>query len=219
VALFSCLPARQGLLPSSNAATSALDSSIRQLKVNPLLTGSAAITATGYTGNAASNLANANFVRGGSATAVLSKITRSDGYGDNIKFVCTFTANNETLEFRDNSYHAQAVAGGRYIGVAEVSYTGPAGAALALADNLKNVQLFIQYTDGSGSLFSYDLGVVTASDVAIFNSETITLKTPVFTLPATLNTPTTFRLVLTITGAGAGSPEVSLGRMGLYQLT
>ena len=217
--LSGVLPLRQGLLPSSNAATSALDSAIKHLKVNPLLTGTAAITATGYTGNAASNLANANFVRGGSATAVLSKVTRSDGYGDNIKFVCTFTANNETLEFRDNSLHAQAVAGGQYIAVCEVSYTGPAGAALALADNLKNVQLFIQYTDGSGSLFSYDLGVVTATDVAIAGSETIVLKTPTLTLPATLNTPTTFRPVITITAAGAGSPEVSIGRMDLIRLT
>lgn len=218
VPLFSGLPTRQGLLPSSNAATSALDASIKHLRVNPLLTGTVAITATGYTGNAATGLANANFVRGGSASAVLSKVARSDGYGENIKFACTFTANNETLEMRDNSYHAQAVAGGRYMAVAEVSYTGPSGANLALADNLKNVQLFIQYTDGSGSLFVYDLGVVTATDVALFNSETIVLRTPVLQLPATLNTPTILRAGMTITAAGAGSPEVSIGRIDLIAL-
>lgn len=218
VALFSGLPARQGLLPSSNAATSALDPAIKHLRVNPLLTGTVAITATGYTGNAATGLANANFVRGGAATAVLSKVPRADGYGDNLKFVCTFTANNETIEMRDNSYHTQAVGGGKYFGVAEVKYSGPAGANLALADNLKNVQLAVQYTDGGGNRFVYDMGVVTASDVAIFNSETMTLKTPVLELPATLNTPTTLRLVLTITGSGAGNPEVEVGRMDLIAM-
>ena len=218
VALFAGLPARQGLLPSSNAATSALDSAIKHLRVNPLLTGTVAITATGYTGNAATGLGNGNFVRGGAATAVLSKVTRADGYGDNLKFVCTFTANNETIEMRDNSYHTQAVGGGKYFGVAEVKYSGPAGANLALADNLKNIQLAVQYTDGGGNRFVYDLGVVTASDVAIFNSETMTLKTPVLELPATLNTPTTLRLVLTITASGAGNPEVEVGRMDLIAL-
>lgn len=217
VALFSGLPARQGLLPSSNAATSALDSAIKHLRVNPLLTGTAAITATGYTGNAAAGLANGNFVRGGAASAVLSKVTRPDGYGDNIKFACTFTAASETLEMRDNSYHAQAVAGATYMAVAEISYTGPSGAALTAADNLKNVQLFIQYTDGSGSRFAYDLAVLT-TDGALFNSETMVLKAEM-TLPAVLNTPTTFRAVMTITSSGAGAPEVSIGRLDLVALT
>lgn len=210
------IPARD-VLPQSNAATIALDASLPQLLTNPLLTGTAAITATGYSGTTAgSNLANANFVRSGSASAVLSAITRADGFGQNIKMACTFTASGETLEFRAPSMHANAVVGAQYVAACEVLVTGPSGAALAAADNLQGVQLYIQYNDGTTNYFCYAQGRAT-TDVAYVGSYTMTLMTPVFTLPAG-GTPTTFRPNLTIYGAGAGNPEVQFGRIGLIRV-
>jgi len=216
--LVNILPARD-ILPQSNLETIALDPSIKQLLTNPLLTGTAAITSTGYSGTAAgSNLANANFVRGGSASAVLSAVTRADGYGQNTKFVCTFTASGDNLEFRGPSMHANAVVGAQYIAVCEAVVTGPSGAALAAADNLMGVQLYLQYNDGTTNYLTYALATNITQDYAMADgSKTITLKTPVFTLPAS-GTPTTFRPNVTIYGKGAGNPEVQLGRIGLYRV-
>lgn len=210
-------PPRPWLLPTSNAETSALDASLPQIVVNPLMTGTAAIAATGYSGTTAgSNLGNANFVRGGSASAVLSAVTRADGYGQNIKFAATFTAAAETLELRMPSLHAQAVIGGRYQAVCEVTITGPSGAALTAADNLRGVQLYIQYNDGATNYFSYDLATA-STDGALYEGGTLTLRTPELTLPAS-GTPTILRPNITITANGAGNPEIQIGRIGLYRV-
>lgn len=216
--LSGIVPARTGLLASSNAATSALDASIPQLQQNPLNTGTAAITATGYSGTTANNqLANANFVRGGGATAVLSSVTRPDGYGQNIKFACTFTANGDSLELRGNSYHAQVAAGENYFAACEVKYTGPSGADLVAANNLKGVYLSIQATVGGTNYFVQDM-FIASSDVAMIASNTLVLKTPILTIPA--GSVTVFRMNVTIIGAGVstGSPEVEIGRMAIWKV-
>ena len=205
------------ILPASNAATYALDSSITQLLPNPLLTGTAAITATGYSGTTAgSTLANANFVRGGGTpTCVLSAVTRADGFGQNIKMVCTFGAANDTLEIRFPSQHASVVAGGQYMAVCEVTATGPSGAALAAADNLQGAYLSIQCTTDAVNNFSYAEARVTG-DVAYVGSFTKVLRTPVFTVPA--GSTTVFRPNVSLHANGAGSPEVSVGRIGLIRV-
>jgi lysophospholipase L1-like esterase len=211
------IPARQQILPISNAETSAFDPSIPQLVVNPLRTGTAAITTTGYSGNAAgSEMTNANFVRGGSSNCVLSAVARNDGYGQNTQFTCTFSAANDTFELRMPSLHAQAVVGGRYRAVCEVSYTGPSGADLAAVDNLRGTQLYIQYNDGTTNYFSYSMGFQ-ITDGALVGSDTLTLVTPDFVLPPG-GTPTIFRVNFTVSANGAGSPQVQVGRIGLYRI-
>lgn len=214
--LNNIIPARD-VLPQSNAAVISLDASIRQLLPVPLLTGTAAITATGYSGNTAgSNLGNANFVRGGTPTCVLSAVARADGFGQNTKMVATFGAANDSLEIRFPSQHATAVVGATYVAVCEVTVTGPAGAALAAADNFQGAQLYLQYNDGTTNFFTYALGRG-STDTAMVGSFTVTLMTPPLTIPAS-GTPTTFRPNFTIFGSGAGSPEVQIGRVGLIRI-
>lgn len=205
-----------GILPSSNAATYALDPAITQILPNPLLTGTAAITATGYSGTTAgSTLGNGNFVRGGTPTCVLSAVTRADGYGQNIKFVPTFSAANDSLEVRFPTQHASVVAGGKYIAVCEITVTGPSGVALTAAHNLQGVQLYIQCTTDAVNNFSYAEGRA-STDVALVGSFTKVLRTPVLTVPA--GSTTVFRPNLAIYGAGIGSPEIQLGRIGLIRV-
>jgi len=208
---------RQGLLPTCNAATSALDATIKQLEVNGLLNGSVAISVSGYSGNAAgSNLANANFVRGGSPTVVLSAVARTDEYGQNTKAVITFTAAGESIEHRRPSYHAQAEAGAEYYAVCEVSYTGSGGAALQASDNLRGIQLSLQYNDGTTNTFTYDMMPKTL-DLSLSGSETLVLRTPKLKIPSG-GTPTTLRANLAVVANGAGTVEVIFGRFALYKV-
>jgi hypothetical protein len=70
------------VLPTSNAEEYTLDPSIDWLLPNSLLSGAdQSITATGYSGVAPNTLANANFVRSGTPSIVLSRPDNPNGYG------------------------------------------------------------------------------------------------------------------------------------------
>ena len=206
-------------LPSSNAEEYTLDASLTQILPNPLLTGTAAITATGFTGaTAGSTLANANFTRGaGAGSVTLSAVTRADGFGQNIKMVLPATASGDNWEIRFPSQHARAVVGGTYIAVCEITVTGPAGAALAAADGIQGVQLYIQYNDGTSNFFAYSERRG-STDVALVGSFTKTLQTAPIAIPAS-GTPTILRPNFTVYSSGASTfPEVQIGRVGLIRI-
>jgi hypothetical protein len=220
-------PPRTGLLPASNGETYNVSSSLPFMTRNPMQIGTSAISTTGYSGSAAGSavagsagLNNANFVRSGTPTCVLSAVARTDNTGgQNTKMVATWAANNDSLEHRGNSVHADAVVGGLYEARCEVTFTGPAGAALVAADNLKGVQLYVQYNDGTTNFFSYEMAVTTASDVALVGSVVKAIfRTRPLQIPAS-GTPTILRANLGMFSAGAtGSPEVSFGLISMVRV-
>jgi hypothetical protein len=214
----SLVPPRTELLPVSNAETIALDASIPLLMVNPLLTGTAAISATGFSGTTAgSNLANANFVTGGTMSTVLSAVAQRQGYGSAIRMTCTASANNDSAEIRFPTVHSSLVVGGTYIAVCEIGYTGAAAAALATTDNFRGPQAYFQYTDAGGNQFSWDMAIQNASDVALFDSNILTMRTRPFTVPQGA-VPTLARLNVSAIASGAGTFVVDVSRPTIIRI-
>lgn len=220
-------PRRTCLLPASNAETYNVSTSLPFLTRNPLQLGSTAITTTGYTGSCAGSAVagaavfnNANFVRGGSTpSCVLSTVARTDNTGgQNTKMVATWSAAGDSLEHRGNNVVADIVVGAQYEARCEVTFTGPAGAELVAADNLRGVQLYLQYNDGTNNHFSYENAVAT-NDVALIGSVTKAIfRTRPLTIPAG-GTPTTLRAVLAMVSSGAtGSPELTFGLISVVRV-
>jgi lysophospholipase L1-like esterase len=212
------VPVRTELLPVSNAETIALNASIPFLQVNPLLTGTAAISATGFSGTTAgSNLVNANFVTGGTMATVLSAVAQRQGYGQAIRMTCTASANNDSAEIRFPTVHASLVVGGTYIAVCEIAYTGASAAALATTDNFRGPQAYLQYTDAGGNQFSWDLAIQNSTDVALFDSNVLTCRTRPFTVPVG-GVPTLCRLNVTAIASGAGTFVVDVSRVSIIRI-
>lgn len=207
-------------LPSSNAATFALSSSITQLVSNPLLTGTVAATGTGITGNGPSP-ALTYVLTGASPSAVISVASRADGYGQNVVCAITATAAADSLEVRWPSFQANAVVGGQYVATCEINITGPSAAALTAANQLAGVKLGLQYNNGTTNFFNYDWfyrGSSSPQNDKPFagGSFTGTFRTRPLTLPA--GTPTTFRPFVDAYFQGAGGCVMSIGRMAVYRI-
>ena len=224
-------PARN-VLPVSNAETYALDASIPWICVNPLLTGTAAITTTGFTGTTAgSTLANANFSRTGSMAVVLSAESRAigatsyapvkDGFGQNIRAAITATAAGENMQITLPSEHAKVVTGGKYIAVCEAwaskafKNDGSDPTPLAVADNCAGLQVSAQFTIGGTNYFTRDL-TWQSTDKAYFGNLHFTMKSPVLELPA--GAITVARPFVNVYASGAGSFEVQVGRIDLVKV-
>jgi len=206
------------VLPTCNSEEYTLDSSIDWILPNSLLSGAdATITTTGYSGVAPNTLGNANFVRGGTPTIVLSRPSNPNGYGSDLMFAFTTSADNDNCELRPPSQHARAVVGGQYIAVAQYSVTGASAAALTSAANFAGAQLYLQYNDGTTNYFSW-ANAWTSSDEAYPESHTMTLMTRPLTIPAG-GTPTTFRPNFGMYSSGAtGTFELRLRQLGIRRV-
>ncbi len=202
------------VLPTSNI-DSTTNSNIPQLNPNPLMTGSVAVSGTGFSGNGP-NTTGISYTRtAGVPTIVCSVGTRTDGFGQDLIMDITFTAASEGLEVRFPSQHTQLVAGNIYSTVCEVTTQGAAGANLAYADNMVTPDMYMQFNDGTTNHLR-DSIVYTATDAALKDSHTMVQKTPDFlALPAT--TYTVARPVFSISSKGAGTVRVRLGRVGFMK--
>lgn len=224
-------PARD-VLPASNAEAIALDSGIKQLISNPLLTGTAAIATTGFSGTTAgSQLSNGSFSRSGSMTCVLSAESRAigatsyapvkDGYGQNIRFQVTATAAGENIQLLLPSVHASVVSGESYYAVADVwmakafNNTNATPTALATADGCSLVQLSIQFTLDAVNNYTREM-MYQSSDKGVYGVLHQSLKT----LPrrVSFTSCTVARPVLNIYASAAGTFEVQIGRIGMYRV-
>lgn len=224
------IPARN-VLPASNADTDAISTGSNWIVDNPLLTGTAAITSTGFTGTTAgSNLANANFSRTGAMAIALTAESRAigatsfapvkDGYGQNIRAAITATA-QEGMQVTLPSVHARVVTAGKYIAVAEVwaakafNNTGAAPTSLAVADNFAGVELAAQFTVAGANKFARDMAWAN-TDKPLWGAPYMVLKTLPIEIPA--GAITVARPFLIARSAGAGSFEVQIGRVALKRV-
>lgn len=206
------------VLPTSNAEEYTLDPSINWLLPNPLLAGSdATITTTGYSGVAPNTLANANFVRGGTPTIVLSRPDNPNGYGKDLQFEFTPNADNDSAELRFPSQHSRVVVGGQYIVVCQYSVTGLSGADLTSAANFAGAQLYLQYNNGTTNYFSW-ANAWSSTDEAYPENHTMTLMTRPLIIPSG-GTPTTFRPNFSMySSGGTGGFRVRLSRPNLLRV-
>ncbi len=147
---------------------------------------------------------------GGSASGSLSKVTRADGFGSNTQNVLTFTAANETatLAMSSNAF-SRAVVGGTYVFEAEVTVA-------ASPVNLMSVQATLQQ-NGDALYEAHSLAPITASDVALPEGFTATLRTPPVVLQAG-KTILLGRIRATAAGASAGGITLSVGRASLRRV-
>lgn len=201
-------------LPTSNVATYANFGST-QLIDNPLLTGSAAIVASGWSGNGPGVNPPTYNTQGG-ATCVGSIAARADGYGNEFSVAVTTSNTGDGLYVLWPDVHARTVVGGTYYATMECAVTGPSGAALVTSNNFAGLQLCIQYNNGSQNYFNYDWYYNAGFDRPWgFGNFTVTLRTP----PITINqgAATTFRMFLLSYGQGAGGHVIGIGRVGLIR--
>ncbi|MES2958521.1 MAG: SGNH/GDSL hydrolase family protein, partial [Pseudomonadota bacterium] len=147
---------------------------------------------------------------GGSASGTLSKVTRADGFGSNTQNVLTFTAADETatLAMSSNAF-SRAVVGGTYVFQVEVTVA-------ASPVNLKGVQATLQQ-NGDALYEAHSLAPITASDVALPEGFTATLRTPPVVLQAG-KTILLGRVRATAAGATAGGITLSVGRASLLRV-
>ena len=189
-----------GDLLSSNADNIAFNSQSTNVQQNGLMIANTAGLATGFTAS-----------KTGSATlGTLSLEARSDGFGNNQVVPVTFANANEYGRLQGDVYTNIAEGDSFYMDC-EVTVTSPV--------NLRCVKGTLQLA-GSKLTYSAIVNQVDSSNDIAYNSDmTLTIRTPIVKYTAaTFGSSPTLTPQIYVTGAGAGSVTLKVGRWAVHKI-
>lgn len=153
---------------------------------------------------------------GGGATLVASVSARTviadgDALGNNMKFVCTMTANNDSAQARQNGLTARVGAGRYFFAIANIRMVN-------LPATVKRITLNIN-TTVDGVAYQVTNGTGTSSNTFEIEDFSGTFITPIIRIPANAASITTFEVVAFFqTSGAAANAEMHVGRINVYEV-
>ncbi|WP_457321626.1 SGNH/GDSL hydrolase family protein [Roseateles sp. P5_E11] len=205
------------LLPSFPSDSFDFTGTLSKLS-NPLFQVGAGGTVTApMTGTAAALAASWRYEgAGGGATLAATLEARTvaadgDALGSNSKFVGTMTANNDSMQLRQNGLTARVGAGRYFYAVANIRF-------VSLPSTTKRANLTINMTV-DGVTYSVVCGTGTTSNVFEQEDFNGTFVTPLIRVPANAVSITAFEVVAFFQTSGAATAaEMHVGRVNIYEV-
>jgi len=198
-------------LPGTPADAYTFDS--KALCDNPLMQAGAGGTLSGVTG-AAPESWKAEGVSGGTLAASLVARTAAvdgDTYGNNVKFLATFTVNNNSCQLRQNSLTSRVSAGDYVYAECSVRFVN-------VPSTFKRAFLALNFT-ADGVSYSANTGLGSISNTMPNEDFTVTLRTPPIRIPVNTASLTVLEaLAFTQVSGAATAMEMHVGRMQLRKL-
>ena len=184
---------------------------------NPLLQVGTGGTLTGVSGTAATDSPQSWKMEGTSggtlAGSLVARTVAADGdtYGNNARFLATFSANNDYAQLRQNSLTARVAAGDYVYAECSVRF-------VAVPSTFKRAFLAVNFT-ADGVSYSATTGLGTTSNTMPNEDMTLTLRTPPIRIPVNLASLTVLEaLMFTQVSGAATAMEMIVGRMQLRKV-
>jgi len=196
---------KSDILPISAYDTYSINTDSLNWIKNPIMLGTGGTKATGISGDLADNISSEIT----SATAVASKVLRSDGLGYNQKIDITSTADGSIKLYFD-AERLDIGAGDDIFAVCEILLD-------ANSDNFLFPMFSLEYNNVAVKRMffpSYPSNV--RFPILVENETKLTLITPIATLDSALSS--TFRVGLQVNFVGAGSCIFQIGRVGILKV-